>query len=197
MHARLIKAINRMCVSASLCPCVCVCVRAVKGVYEGISGVHVLITDSNLNQRRLCLLGAVKVSVHGWIVRFTKVAAADNISSELQEKASNLAGLVNTVIHHTGNKRPPNSIFSFCFSVLILAFSHFFLPPPPPWSPLPSLHSPFILFFHFSFHFFYPLLSFFSFLLIRKAFLHLCFLILSLNIWICTVVFCFEYSRAN
>lgn len=67
MHARLIKAINCMCVSASLCACVCVClcVCALGGVYKGISGVHVLITEYNLNQRRLCRLGAVKVNVHG------------------------------------------------------------------------------------------------------------------------------------
>lgn len=64
-----------------------------------------------------------------------KLLCVNNISTELQEKASNLAHLVNTVIHHSENtKDPPDSLlFSFCFSLLSCCSSHFLsstVPPP-------------------------------------------------------------------
>lgn len=69
MHARLIKAINWVCVSVSLCACACVCVCAAVGVYKGIP-VHVLITEYILACHRTGAAknGAtlsVKVSVRG------------------------------------------------------------------------------------------------------------------------------------
>lgn len=66
-----------------------------------------------------------------------KLLHVNNISTELQEKASNLARLVNTVIHHDENtKDPPDELqFSSCFSFLIITFSihssHSLSPSPP------------------------------------------------------------------